>query len=94
MGRETTWVAENVSWLCDKLGVKEDTYPKIWPIVQAHDSPKEVSAKEFKVVLQGGLSGKSTGVMMFTTGAVAENEAKIKVVKELYRSIDSVLSSN
>ena len=94
MERDPAWVAENISWLSDKLKIAEGEGPKIWPIVQAHDSPGKVSPSEFKTVLEGGLAGKSTGVMMFTTGAVAQSEAKIKVMKEFYRSIDSLQSSN
>ena len=94
MGRLPNWVTENIIWLSDKLQTDMGSYPKIWPIVQAHDSPEKISASEFKAVLKGGLSGKSTGVMMFTTGAVSENKEKIKVMKALYRSIDSLQSSN
>jgi len=35
-------------------------------------------------VLQGGLAGGSTGVMMFTTYAVAEDEGKTEVMKKVY----------
>jgi len=94
MGRDPAWVAENIAWLSDRLQVIPNAEPKIWPIVQVHDSPGKVSALDFKTVMEGGLSGKSTGVMMFTTGAVAESKEKINVMKELYRSIDSLQSSN
>lgn len=94
MGRKPAWVAENISWLSDRLQIQPDSFPKIWPIVQAYDGSGKVSAKDFKTVLHGGLSGKSTGIMMFTTRAVAENEAKTKVMGKLYRAITSSRASD
>jgi uncharacterized lipoprotein YddW (UPF0748 family) len=90
MGRKPGWVKENVDWLCKKLNVKNNGYPKVWPIVQAHNDPGNVSAKAFKSALKGGLAGKSSGVMMFTTNAVAEDKGKTKVMKDLYRSLDTL----
>jgi hypothetical protein len=52
--------------------------------VQAHNDPGLISPEEFKTVLKGGLAGKSTGVMMFTTHAIAEDKDKIKAMKEIY----------
>ena len=57
--------------------------PKLWPIVQAHDEPR-VSPGEFETVLRYGLSGRSTGVMMFTVESVAADEAKIEKMKKVY----------
>ena len=94
MERKPTWVAENVTWLCDKLNIKNNTYPKVWPIVQAHNDPGIIPAKEFSKVLNGGLASHSSGVMMFTTNSVAEDNHKIEVMRKLYRSIDSIQSSN
>lgn len=94
MGRKPSWVEENIAWMGNKLDVTTEGYPKIWPIVQAHNDPGVVSTEEFKVVLKGGLSGKSSGVMMFTTNAVAGDNAKTKVMREFYRSLDDTPSSN
>jgi len=58
--------------------------PKVWSIVQAHDDPKAISGEEFEIVLRGGLAGKSSGVMMFTTNAMAKSEEKTAVMKEVY----------
>jgi hypothetical protein len=49
-----------------------------------YDDPQEISPQEFEQVLRGGLAGKSTGVMMFTTRAMAGSEDKIAVMKKLY----------
>ncbi len=94
MERKPTWVAENIAWLCDRLNIKDNAYPKVWPIVQAHNDPRIISAREFATVLKGGLESRSSGVMMFTTNAVAEDSHKIEVMRKLYRSIDSIQSSN
>ena len=61
--------------------------PKVWPIVQAHDDPKIISGVEFETVLTGGLSGESSGVMMFTTSAMAQSEEKTDVMRKLYLEI-------
>lgn len=86
MGREPVWVEENIGWFCDRLAIQEGTFPKVWPIVQAHDSPGVVSTEDFQIVLQGGLSHGSSGVMMFTTNAVAEKTEKMDIVKSVYNN--------
>jgi hypothetical protein len=87
MGRKPDWVEENIRWFCERLEIKNGESPKVWPIVQAYNNPYKVSANEFDTVLKGGLVEKSSGVMMFTTNAVAEDEGKIAVVKKVYGSI-------
>lgn len=87
MGRKPDWVLENVSWLCKRLDIRSSSYPKVWPIVQAHNDPGIISPDEFETVLKHGLAAKSSGVMMFTTHAVAEDEGKIAVMKNLYNSL-------
>ena len=42
------------------------------------------NTKQFEMVLRGGISGESGGVMMFTSNAVAKDEAKIEVMKKVY----------
>ena len=94
MGRKPAWVAEHVTWLSHRLGIEKDAYPKVWPIVQAHNDTEAISSEAFETVLKGGLAGQSTGVMMFTTQAVAEDEGKTEVLKKVYASpTDSVLDS-
>jgi len=87
MGRDPGWVAENISWFCQRLDIQADSYPKVWTIVQAHDDPGIISPGEFGTVLRGGLAGASSGVMMFTTYAVAESEGKIQVMKDVYTEL-------
>ncbi len=84
MGRSPEWVAENIQWFNNKLDIKGNEYPKVWPIVQAYNNPGVVSAKDFETVMLGGLSAGSTGIMMFTTSAVAEDEEKTKMMKKIY----------
>lgn len=87
MERKPEWVAENIDWFCKRLDISYDSYPKVWPIVQAHDDPGGISPQEFENVLKGGLSGKSSGVMMFTSYAVAEDDGKIEVMKDVYMNL-------
>ncbi len=86
MGREPVWVEENIIWFCNRLGIENGKFPKVWPIVQAYNNPGIVTAEDFEIVLKGGLSEKSSGVMMFTTRAMAEEDVKIKVMKKVYES--------
>ncbi len=81
MGRSPEWVAENIEWFSNKIDFNDDSL-KLWPIVQASD----VAPEPFKIVMEGGLAGKSTGVMMFTTYAVAEDPEKIEVMKKIYEN--------
>lgn len=84
MGRNPEWVAENIRWFSSRIDSDKGNMPKIWPIVQAYDNPYQITANEFETVLLGGLSANATGVMMFTTRAIAENEEKVAVLKKNY----------
>ncbi|MCL6267661.1 putative glycoside hydrolase family 15 protein [Flagellimonas myxillae] len=87
MERDPNWVAENIRWFSKRLDIEKGTFPKVWPIVQAHDDPGIITKEEFKTVLEGGLAGESSGVMMFTTNSVAEDEGKTEVMKNLYTNL-------
>jgi len=87
MGRKPQWVQKNIEWFSNKINMNSETRLKIWPIVQAYNNPGVIDPKEFETVLKGGLSGASTGVMMFTTTAVAKDEGKIEVMKNLYAQL-------
>ena len=87
MGREARWVKENIEWFCTRLKIKSGEFPKVWPIVQAYDDPKVVSAEEFGMVLRYGAGAGSTGIMMFTSDAVAENPIKTGVMKKIYSEL-------
>ncbi|RYD34607.1 MAG: hypothetical protein EOP87_08880 [Verrucomicrobiaceae bacterium] len=85
-GKPPEYVEEFVAYLGAKpwLKGKADSYPQMWPIVQAHDDPR-VSPEEFGKVLRYGLGGKSTGVMMFTIASVAKDPEKMEMMKAIYR---------
>jgi hypothetical protein len=87
MGRKPEWVKENIEWFCRRLEIKPGIFPKVWPIVQAYDDPGQVSAEEFAEVMKGGLSGESSGVMMFTARSVAESKEKTEVMRNIYTGI-------
>lgn len=84
MGREPGWVGENLDWFIQRIDVRESGYPQVWPIIQAHNDPGTITPDAFEMVLRSGLSGKSGGVMMFTTSSVAEEEEKIEVMRRVY----------
>ncbi len=87
MGRSPEWVGENIRWFCDRLDIKSNKYPKVWPIVQAYNDPHDISGEEFELVLKNGLTSESSGVMMFTTRAIADDPDKIKVLKKIYMGV-------
>ena len=87
MGREPAWVEENIGWFCNRLEIKNGSFPKVWPIVQAYNNPYTISSNEFETVLKGGLADKSSGVMMFTTNAIADDKGKTEVMEKLYKSV-------
>lgn len=87
MGKSPGWVKENIEWFCKRLAIKKDKFPKVWPIVQAHNDPNIISADEFEKVLRYGAGAGASGVMMFTSYAVAEDERKIEVMKKVYTSV-------
>ena len=87
MGKPPEWVEENISWFINQINVEKGAYPKVWPIVQAHNDPGIISEEAFETVLKGGLVGSSSGVMMFTVNSVAEDVGKIEVMKKVYSNL-------
>jgi len=85
MRRPPEWVGEYLTWFSRKLSIRPGRLPKVWPIVQAHNDPGVVSAEEFEKVMTLGLSGNASGVMMFTVRSIADDEAKMAVLRNLYR---------
>jgi hypothetical protein len=86
MGREPEWVQENIEWFSRRLNIGNGSFPKVWPIVQAYNDPSIITGEEFEIVLYGGLSGSSTGVMMFTSNAIAEDSGKIAIMRKVYNT--------
>ena len=58
--------------------------PQCWPIVQAHNTPGEVSPEEFREAMMQGISSPAGGIMMFSDRSLLEDTLKIEVMKELY----------
>lgn len=84
MGRSPEWVSQNIQWFSNRIGLGYQEYPKLWPIVQAYDDPDVITAKDFESVMRGALAGASTGVMMFTSYAVAAEERKTEIMRKIY----------
>lgn len=84
-GMSPEYVREYVEYFSARhqLFTEPGKYPRLWPIVQAYDEPP-VPAEELAKVLEYGLAGKSTGVMMFTSGSVASDPEKLEAMKRIY----------
>ena len=87
MERRPEWVKENIEWFSNKLKLQLNSFPKVWPIVQAHNDPEKITPEEFENVLHYGMSGMATGIMMFTSYAVAEDSLKTLKMKEVYTGL-------
>jgi len=84
MGKTPDWVRQNIEWFCKRVNIKAGSFPKVWPIVQSYNDPGIISAEEFEKVLRHGASDQATGVMMFTSYSIAEEEKKIATMKKVY----------
>ncbi len=84
-GKTPEYVKEYVEYISERLPIQTEPgkYPRLWPIIQAHDEPR-ISPAEFETVLRHAMTGKSTGVMMFTIGSVAQDAGKMAVMKKVY----------
>jgi len=83
--RPVNWIGEYTIWL-DSVSnsILTQNKPKIWPIVQAHNNPGEVSPTEFREAMLQGSSFPSSGIMMFSDGALLQDPRKIEIMRELY----------
>ena len=83
--RPVSWIGEHISWL-DSLAnkVSPGDKPAIWPIVQAHNTPEEVSPEEFREAMLQGISSPAGGIMMFSDRSLLDDPRKIEVMRELY----------
>ncbi len=77
-GWPVTWVGEYNKYLVEKTG------RDVWPIVQAIDKPKPLSAAEFEQALRQGLSNGATGVLMFRLADCTPENGKLDVVRRVY----------
>ena len=84
MGRSPFWVKEYIDWISDKTE-EWGTGTEIWPIVQAHNDPGIITPEEFRSVMEYGLSGNSSGVMMFSVYSLTDDSLKVVEMKDLYR---------
>ena len=84
-GKPPEYVREYVEYFSQRMPIQTEPgrFPRLWPIVQAHDDPR-ITPAEFETVLRFGMGGKSTGVMMFTIASVAQDEGKMAVMKKVY----------
>jgi hypothetical protein len=78
------WLSEYTSWLGDLIETSVEDKPLVWPIVQAHDNPVEVTPEEFRQVMLEGSKPPVSGIMMFSDQALLDNPEKMEVMKQLY----------
>jgi len=83
--RPVNWIGEYTTWL-DSVSnsIRLENKPKIWPIVQAHNNPGEISPAEFREAMLQGSSFPSSGIMMFSDGALLQDPGKIEIMRKLY----------
>ena len=83
--RPVNWIGEYTTWL-DSVSnsIRLENKPKIWPIVQAHNNPGEISPEEFREAMLQGSSFPSSGIMMFSDGALLQDPRKIEIIRKLY----------
>jgi len=84
MGRKPTWTKEFLQWFNEEIVSKNGKGAAIWPIIQASDEPVRISPEEFRQVMIDATAPPSTGVMMFSTGALNEDPEKVEVMKQIY----------
>ena len=82
--RSPEWVGEYTNWLGGVIEASVENEPLVWPIVQAHDNPVEVTPEEFRQVMVEGSKSPSSGIMMFSDQSLLENPEKIKAMRQLY----------
>lgn len=84
-GKSPEYIREYVHYFSERYPIsqKPGEYPKMVPIVQAHDEPR-IEPEEFEQVLRYALEAKSAGVMMFTVGSVAKDDGKMEVMKRVF----------
>jgi hypothetical protein len=84
-GKPPEYVKEYVEYFSRRMPIQTEPgrYPRLWPIIQAHDEPR-ITPAEFETVLRYGMSGKSTGVMMFTVASVTADEGKLAALQRVY----------
>lgn len=82
--RQPHWVGEYIQWLGAYTASEKNAKPLIWPIVQSHNNPSEVSPEEFSKVLNEAMKPPASGIMMFSDQSLLENPEKIEVMKQVY----------
>lgn len=79
------YVREYVEYFSSRYRVytDPDRYPRLWPIVQAFDSPR-VEPEELESILEYGLANQSSGVIAFTIDSIIADPGKITAIKKVF----------
>jgi len=79
---------KNTDWITLLTqSIKQKTDKEVWPIIQATDEPRKMSAEEYQKALRAGLGGGSTGIMIFTTSTALKDTEKWEIQKQLFIQI-------
>jgi hypothetical protein len=93
--RPADWPEQYTRWLRRKLDAVRPGC-RIWPIVQGGGTPSHrapVTPEGFRTALEGAIRGGGTGVMFYHFGAVAREEAKLRVLGEVYHGLAAAAQS-
>ncbi len=82
-GKSPEYVRDYVEYFSERFSIHREGSPRLWPIVQAHDEPR-IEPEEFARVLEYGLGGQSSGVMMFTLDSVVGDAGKLAAMQRVY----------
>ena len=78
MGKSPEWVKENIEWFCKRLNIKAGMFPKVGQLYRHIMIPILFLQRNLKRFCDMDSGSQATGVMMFTSNSVAEDEKKIK----------------
>ncbi len=87
--RDPEWIARQVTWLGQYLGVRGVAGEKlrIWPIVQISDWGERVPVVDVDQVLRLGARPPATGVMVFAWGGLRKDPQKIEAIGKTFRAL-------
>jgi len=84
MGRSPEWIRENIEWFSERINSGFAKEVSIWPIIQVHDDPYDITEDEFQSLFLYGAAGDATGIMVFTSASIAEDAEKARLLQTIY----------
>lgn len=81
------WIAQQVRWLGEHLGVDGQGEKQIWPIVQLSDWGEPVPVEQIPSVLDYGSRLPATGLIVFAWSGLRGQPAKLDRMVRFFRSL-------